>query len=78
MRAVMSDALQRSRLFLAYLLAKDGMTSFDVRTGQGLQVLDARAGWVKCNILVDQTLQNRHGTLHGGCIGTAEYLADAA
>jgi hypothetical protein len=56
---------QRAELFLMGVIADE---SFD-STLEGLEVTGGGPGSVVCKLHVTKKLQNRYGTLHGGCIG---------
>jgi acyl-coenzyme A thioesterase PaaI-like protein len=56
---------QRAELFLMGVIADDGFDS----TLEGLEVTGGGPGSVVCKLHVSKKLQNRYGTLHGGCIG---------
>lgn len=44
-------------------------TQFDSLVLHGLHDFEAGDGKVSCCLEVTEQLQNRYGTLHGGCIG---------
>ena len=43
--------------------------NFDTTALHGLKVISSTAGQMTCNFPVNTRVQNRFGTLHGGCIG---------
>ncbi|PNH09078.1 Acyl-coenzyme A thioesterase 13 [Tetrabaena socialis] len=50
--------------------AVPGRTTFDATALQGLTVVEAAEGRVICELPVTARVQNRYGTLHGGCTAT--------
>lgn len=61
-----------ARLFLEALIsqtAEDDEKNFDTTALKGLRVVEVGHGKVTCKFPVTQRVQNRYGTLHGGCIG---------
>ena len=51
--------------------SRDGQV-FDTTALQGLKDITAEPGQVTCRLPVRDRVQNRYGTLHGGCIGWCE------
>lgn len=51
--------------------AEGGPASFDTSALRGLRELQAAPGRFSCILPVTPPVQNRYGTLHGGCIGEA-------
>ena len=44
-------------------------SNFDTTALHGLKIIKSTAGQMTCDFPVNKRVQNRFGTLHGGCIG---------
>ncbi len=52
----------------------DSTGDFDTTALHGLRITSSTSGRMVCDFPVDKRVQNRFGTLHGGCIGNQIFL----
>ncbi len=52
----------------------DSTGDFDTTALHGLRVTSSTSGHMVCDFPVDKRVQNRFGTLHGGCIGNQSFF----
>ena len=52
----------------------DSTGDFDTTALHGLRITSSTSGRMVCDFPVDKRVQNRFGTLHGGCIGNQSFL----
>lgn len=71
------SAEQRAALFLETQI-KGAAIGFDTIALAGLKDIKGEKGRVVCSLLVEPKLQNRYGTLHGGCTGALGMLRASA
>lgn len=74
------DSPERALSFLKFNLnaREDGKPiQFETLTLSNLYGFEVGDGLVTCYLDVTEELQNRYGTLHGGCIGVAGRCASA-